>query len=292
MHIRTVTLTNGENMAYREREGGEDVLILVHGNMTSSVHWDVLIEKLPARFKVYAIDLRGFGASSYVEQITDIADFSNDLKQFVDQMGLRDFSLIGWSMGGAVCQQFCADYPDYCKKLFLLASASSRGYPYYASDEQGMPDVTKRVTTLEDIYADQKWKMIQDAYNTNNYSMLKQVWDMLIYTTKQPNPDQYQIYLEDMTTQRNLAECYQALNRFNISNVHNGLVQGEDKIKAINIPVMIAWGENDLVVTRQMTEELIEDYGRKAQQQELKNCGHSPMIDDLDQLIDTIEAFL
>lgn len=77
-------LDNGEEIAYREREGGDKVVILVHGNMTSSVHWDVVMESLSPEFKVYAIDLRGFRESSYPKPITEIADFSDDLKKWVD----------------------------------------------------------------------------------------------------------------------------------------------------------------------------------------------------------------
>ena len=38
--------------------------------MTSSKHWDVLIEALDAKYTIYAIDLRGFGGSSYHHPIT------------------------------------------------------------------------------------------------------------------------------------------------------------------------------------------------------------------------------
>ena len=97
---------------------------------------DVLDEK----YKVYAPDLRGFGQSSYNERITSIEDFSDDLKGFVDALELKDFYLVGWSTGGAVCMQFVADYPGYCEKLVLLASASTRGYPLIGTKEDGTPD--------------------------------------------------------------------------------------------------------------------------------------------------------
>lgn len=41
----------------------------------------------------------------------------------------------------------------------------------------------------------------------------------------------------------------------------------------------------DLVVTKEMTDELREDYGDHAVYRQLTGCGHSPLIDDLDQLI-------
>ncbi|MFD2046709.1 alpha/beta fold hydrolase [Ornithinibacillus salinisoli] len=291
VHLKKVALPNGEEIAYREREGGEDIVVLVHGNMTSSVHWDLVLENLDEKYKVYAIDLRGFGESSYHEPITAIKDFSDDVKFWVDELGIRDFAFVGWSLGGTVCQQFCADYPGYCDRLFLLASGSSRGYAYYAAGPDGMPDLNHRLETMEEMMKDSKRMMIQEAYDTKNYDLLRQIWDMLIYQHHKPDPERYQKYVEDMTTQRNLAECYQALNIFNISNQHNGLTAGEDKVKLIDIPVCIAWGEHDIVVTKQMTEELREDFGDKADYKELIGCGHSPIIDDLEQLLKVMENF-
>ncbi|WP_249871741.1 intracellular short-chain-length polyhydroxyalkanoate depolymerase [Oceanobacillus saliphilus] len=290
--LKKVTLSNGESIAYREREGGQDVVVLVHGNMTSSVHWDLVIENISPDYKVYAVDLRGFGESSYESPISAIKDFSDDLKLFADKLQLKNFALVGWSLGGTVCQQFCADYPSYCNRLFLLASGSSRGYAFYPLGEDGLPDVNNRLKTLEQIVDDDKTKIVQTAYDTLNYDFLKQIWDMSIYVNNQPDAERYQKYLEDMTTQRNLAACYQALNIFNISDTHNGLVAGENRVKDIDIPVMIAWGEHDMVVTKQMTDELIEDFGEQAVYKELKGCGHSPLIDDLGQLLQVMEEFL
>lgn len=291
IQLRKAVLSNGEEIAYQERTGGEDIVVLVHGNMTSSVHWDLVISNLSPNYKVYAIDLRGFGQSSYHHPISSIKDFSDDIKLWADALGLKDFALAGWSLGGAAAQQFCADYPGYCNKLFLLASASSRGYAYYPIGENGLPEMDNRIETLAEMFEDDKRKIVQTAYDTLNYDFLRQMWDMVIYTAKQPDEARYQKYLEDMTTQRNLAECYQALNVFNISDKHNGLTEGENSLKQIDVPVMIAWGENDLVVTRQMTDELIEDYGEKAVYKELKGCGHSPIIDDLAQLLGVMKEF-
>ncbi|WP_077324446.1 intracellular short-chain-length polyhydroxyalkanoate depolymerase [Virgibacillus siamensis] len=290
--MKQVSLPNGEEIAYREREGGDVKVLLVHGNMTSCVHWDVVMETMSANFKVFAVDLRGFGESSYHHTIESIKDFSDDLKLFCDEIGLRDFALAGWSLGGAVAQQFCADYPGYANQLILIASASTRGYAYYATGENGLPDTLNRLHSLEEVRTDGKTKLIQGAYDTNNYDLLRQTWNMLIYRNREPDPERYDHYLADMTTQRNLAETYHVLNWFNISNVHNGLVDGNGKMEHITIPVLIAWGNEDLVVTKQMTDELIEDYGEKAIYKELPGSGHSPLIDNLDQLLRTMEDFL
>ena len=137
-HGKTIQLANGETMAYRKRSGGGHPLVLVHGNMTSSKHWDILMDALDEKYTIYALDLRGFGESSYLKPITAIKDFSDDVKLFVDALQLQSFDMIGWSTGGAVCMQFAANYPGHCQRLILLASASTRGYPFYTDLEQAI----------------------------------------------------------------------------------------------------------------------------------------------------------
>lgn len=291
MEMKTITLANQEKIAYRKRPGGEQVVILIHGNMTSSKHWDLLMENLDSNYTVIAPDLRGFGESTYFKRIQSIGDFSNDLKEFVDTLSLRDFHLIGWSTGGAVAMQFVADFPGLCKKLVLLASASTRGYPIYQTNMDGTSS-EKRLQTIEEIEEDGKTLAVQNLYNTHNREGLKSIWNALIYTHHQPDDTKYKEYVNDMLTQRNLADVYNALNEFNISSHHNGLKNGSDQAKDIQIPVMILYGDRDFVVTNKMTEEIIEDLGDQAIYVQLKNTGHSPIIDNLDELTNQIEGFL
>ena len=189
--------------------------------------------------------------------------------------------------------QFAADYPGYCEKLVLLASASTRGYPFFGTSEEGLPDVNNRLVTYEDVKADAgKTIAVQTAYDQQNRGFLKAMWNMLIYTDRQPGEGHYDEYVDDMLTQRNLAEVYHSLNTFNISPVNNGLKEGTDQVKDIQIPVLVLRGDRDLVVTKRMAEEIVEDFEGQARFVELKNCGHSPLVDDLDQLLQHIEGFL
>ncbi|RPF50590.1 alpha/beta fold hydrolase [Aquisalibacillus elongatus] len=291
--MNQVALPNGETVTYREREGGEAVVLMVHGNMTSSKHWDVLIEALDPKYKLYAIDLPGFGESTYNHTITSIRDLSETVRQFVDALNLDVYALLGWSMGGAVLLQYCADYDEPAEKLLLLASGSTRGYPFYGTGPEGLPDINNRLKTLDEVRQDPgRTQAMQGAYDRKDKELLKAIWNHLIYTNKQPSPDKYDEYLEDMCTQRNLAEIYQALNIFNISHHDNGLGKGTGEVDQIDIPVLVMHGENDLVVTKPMTDEIIEDLGDRATFVNLEGCGHSPLIDDLEQLKNTIEHFL
>ncbi len=289
--VNKVQLSNGETLAYRERVGGDELLILVHGNMTSSQHWDVLMNALDGKFTILAPDLRGFGQSSYNNRVSHIRDFSDDLKLWVDTLGLKDFTLMGWSTGGAVAMQFCADYPDLCNKLILLASASTRGYAFYDLNTDGTSK--KRLLTLEEIEKDvTKTLAVQNLYDSKNREGLKLLWNTLIYTHNQPTEEQYEAYIDDMLTQKNLADVYHVLNTFNISNVDNEVSIGQNEVAKIQIPTLILYGERDYVVAESMTKEIIDDFEGRAKVVKLLDCGHSPLIDDLPQLVEAVEQFI
>jgi pimeloyl-ACP methyl ester carboxylesterase len=291
--LKTVTLPNGERIAYREREGGEKKVLLVHGNMTSSKHWDLVLENMDSSYKLYAIDLRGFGESSYHQPISTLKDFADDIKLFVDEINLSDFTIIGWSTGGGVAMQFVIDNPGIANKLVLLDSVSTRGYPIYAVNELGVPDVNQRLTTYEQVKADPIRAIpIQAAYDGKNRELLKTIWNAVIYNHNQPSPERYEEYVDDMLTQRNYAEVNFALNIFNISRIDNDAAFGSNQARDISIPVLVLRGEHDLVITAEMAQEIMNDLGENARFVELKNCGHSPLVDDLEQLLRVISDFL
>ncbi len=293
VQYKSVELPNGETIAYQERAGGEKRVLLIHGNMTSSKHWDLVLENMDPDYKLYAIDLRGFGRSTYHQEIRSIEDFSEDVKDFVDRIGLDEISIVGWSSGGAVGMQFAADYPGRCTKLVLLGSASTRGYPFYGTSWFGQLIFDHRLRTYHEIKMDLgKTIPIQFAIDTKCNPFLKTMWSTLVYTKNQPDKKRYNEYIDDTCTQRNLAAVYHALNIFNISDKYNGLVKGSNLAKNINIPVLVLRGDRDYIMTEQMAQEIVADIGSNAKFIELKDCGHSPLIDDLDQLLQVIINFL
>lgn len=290
--LRTVDLPNGETMGYRVREGGDDVLLLVHGNMNSSQHWDLVMEHIDPRFTVIAIDMRGFGVSTYHTPITSLQEFTSDLKLFVDAIGLKRFALMGWSTGGGVVMQFAADYPDQVSKLILMASMSTRGYPFYAEHADGSIDVSRRVATYEEICNLQYNRVKVEANQNRDREFNRMLYNAVIYDRNQPSPEHYEVYLDDMLTQRNLMDVYHALNVFNISHTNHEAGRGTGAIDRIQAPTLVLWGEHDQVIPEPMMRELIEDLGSRAKLCILENCGHSPLVDDLPQLLKRMEEFL
>ncbi|MGM0413838.1 MAG: alpha/beta fold hydrolase [Bacillota bacterium] len=283
----------GEEIAYREREGTGEKLVLIHGNMTSSKHWDILMENLPADYYLLAPDMRGFGKSTYNNRFDSLEELALDLIDLLDQKNFESFNLIGWSTGGGVAMEIAARMPDQVKKLILLESVSTRGYPILKKDEKGQPVPGELLKTKEEIASDPVQVLpVLNAQENNDKETMRKIWNSLIYTDNKPEEEKYEEYLEDMMTQRNLIDVDYALANFNISNQHNGLQPGNNKAEKISAPTLILQGDQDKVVPMSMAEAIKEDLGDNAKIQILKNCGHSPLIDDMDQLIEAITKFL
>lgn len=290
--LQTVTLPNGETISYREAGAGEKVIILIHGNMTSSKHWDVVMERLQDSYKLFAIDLRGFGFSSYNEPIESLRDFSEDLFQFVKQVGIRSFSLVGWSTGGGVSMQFASNYPQFVEQLILIESVGIKGYPILKKDELGQPIAGQFLSSKEEIAKDpiQVLPVLQ-ALKKRDKEFYRMMWNHLIYTQNQPNNEKYDEYIEDMFTQRNLVDVDYALVTFNISNETNGVTNGTGEIYQITAPTLVLQGDRDYVVPQAMGEEIANTIPQ-AKFVLLRNCGHSPLVDCLEELIQHIKAFI
>lgn len=290
--LKSVQIKNGETLGYIEAGVGDKVLVLVHGNMSSSKHWDVLIEELFNKYKIYAIDLRGFGISSYNNPIDSIKDFSEDLKLFVDELGLKDFFLAGWSTGGGVSMQFVANYPDLVKKLILVESVGVKGYPIYPIDASGTVLSDKPYQSKEELERDPISIIpIIEAYKNKDKNFLRTLWDTVIYTHNKPSESKYDEYLDDMLTQVNILDVYWALAKFNITNDNNGLTEGTGEVNNIALPTLVIQGERDFVIPPAIGKEIKETIGDNATLLSL-DAGHSPFIDCLDVLVQNIIDFI
>lgn len=293
IEVHEVTLPNGETMGYRMAGRGDEVLLFIHGNMTSSRHLQPVLEAMPEGIRTVAVDLRGFGLSSYHTPINSLLDFAEDVKAFVDLLGIKDFTIAGWSMGGGVAMEFVANYPGYAKKLILLASVGYTGYPIFRKNEKGEEIPGDYLTTKEEIANDPvKVMPILNAYANQDKETLRMIWNAVIYNRNQPAPEEYEAYLEDMLTQRNLVDVDYALASFNMGHGFNGVSQGTGRIDRIEIPTLILWGKEDLVVPEYMATSTAEAIGENAKLVIKENWGHSPIVDDLPGLVETMAEFI
>ena len=117
-----IDLPNGEKVSYVEKGSGDKVLVLVHGNFSSSYHYEPLYKAIPDTYRVLCPDLRGYGDSSYNTPIDSLHELADDVVAFVRALGVEKAVFIGWSLGGCVSQSIAARYPELVEKLILISS--------------------------------------------------------------------------------------------------------------------------------------------------------------------------
>ena len=110
-------------LAYIEEGAHTETLLFIHGLAASSFSWMKNIPALSKQYKCIAIDLPGNGHSDYGDYDYDISFFVACIKEFVVELGLKKFSLVGHSLGGQIAIQFAATYPELLHKLILVAPA-------------------------------------------------------------------------------------------------------------------------------------------------------------------------
>lgn len=286
----SVGLPNGERIAYRKREGGEIPLVLVHGNMSSSSHWDIVFERMDDRFALYAMDVRGFGDSSYENPANSIADFAADVPLFADAVGLDEFYLWGWSAGSAIAMQVAAD-TERVRRLVLMAPPSTQGLPVFEKDGNMQPTDTV-LTTREELAQDPvSVAPVLAALKEGDADAIKEIWSQAIFVNGTPEEERFDRYVEETLKQRCLLDMDYALVHFNISTEDNGIEPGTGEVKDIDTPTLVLRGEDDLVVSREMSERVTREVD-SARYVELEECGHAPAVDAPERLLSEVESFL
>jgi pimeloyl-ACP methyl ester carboxylesterase len=111
---------DGHQTHYIEKGEGEPV-ILIHGFFYDTHMWDDNIDALAEHFKVYVIDLWGFGYSTRENLDVGYPLYSRQLSLFLDAMKIEKANLIGQSMGGGTIVHYAANYgPEQLKKVVLV----------------------------------------------------------------------------------------------------------------------------------------------------------------------------
>jgi non-heme chloroperoxidase len=96
---------------YYEDHGSGDPVILIHGYPLSGSSWEKQLPVLlAAGHRVITYDRRGFGKSSQPTTGYNYDTFAEDLHKLVNHLGLRSFSLVGFSMGGGEVARFIGKY--------------------------------------------------------------------------------------------------------------------------------------------------------------------------------------
>jgi pimeloyl-ACP methyl ester carboxylesterase len=132
---------------------GKPQMLCLHGGAANAHWYDFVAQGFTADYHVRAVDLRGHGDSQWDNSPTPSYGYKQhaaDVNELAEKLDLRDFILIGHSMGGMIGSIYAATYPGRVKAFMLVdttikmtperiagfSAISNREGRHYASQEE------------------------------------------------------------------------------------------------------------------------------------------------------------
>src|SRR5689334_3849833 len=123
--FREESIDIGGVRTHLHRGGDGGPLLMLHG-AGGNPGWLKVHELLAQHHHIYSPTHPGFGRSSrppWLDSMPDMVDFYMD---FLDQFGLQQLPVIGFSMGGWLAAELAATCPDRLSKLILVDAVGLR----------------------------------------------------------------------------------------------------------------------------------------------------------------------
>lgn len=169
--------TNSDDIASAEKVhlhihdsgGSGPAVVLIHGWPLSAQAWEPQVSALEAAgYRVVAYDRRGFGRSDKPETGYSFDSLADDLHRVMDQCGLQDVTLVGFSMGGGEVARYVARHGQSRVRSVVFAAA----VPPYLMKTADNPEgpLTPEKAQQKKLALEHDRNAYFDAFTTNFFS--------------------------------------------------------------------------------------------------------------------------
>ena len=122
-----VVLDDGSRIHYRD-EGNKSglAIVLIHGFNGSLFNFELLVPKLAKDFRLISLDLPAFGLTGAIPSADyTMKNFIKTVFDLTKRKEVKDFIMVGNSMGGNIAWRYALKYPEQVKGLVLIASGGT-----------------------------------------------------------------------------------------------------------------------------------------------------------------------
>ena len=245
---------------FAEDTGRGTPLVLVHGFLGSSDMWNPQIEFFKDNFRVIAPALPGFGNSNTINSCDSIECMAKAILNLLEKKEIKNFNLLGHSMGGMIVQEIAKIAGEKILKLIC-----------YGTGPRG--NIPGRFETIDQSREKLKINGLKDtAYR------IAKTWFIEKEKAKY-------FYL-----------CEEAGKQTSIEAMDNGLVamknwDGVENLKNIKNETLIVWGDQDKAYNFNQVETLnssIPNCDLKI----IRGCSHNVHLENPDEFNTVVEKFL
>ena len=114
---------------FSEDVGSGTPLVLVHGFLGSSEMWGPQIKFFKDNFRVIAPALPGFGKSNFIASCNSIECMAEAILNLLEKKKIKNFNLLGHSMGGMIVQEMTKLVGEKILKLICYGTGPRGNIP-------------------------------------------------------------------------------------------------------------------------------------------------------------------
>jgi abhydrolase domain-containing protein 6 len=242
----------GQKVAYLERQGSGDTIVLIHGFGADKDNWVRFTRSLPKEYRVIAIDLPGHGENIRENDKVYTIDFiTQGFADAADALKLDRFHIVGNSMGGWVGISYTNRNPERVITLGLFDTAgvnSPEPSDLFKAIEKGHNIL---IPTSEDAFKE----LMGYAFNKEPFIPWP-IPGVLARKAVADAPFKQKMWNDIRSTYKDVA----------------------DVLPDLRLPVFILWGAQDRI-THVSSVQVLERYLPNSKTVIMPDCGHMPMLE-------------
>ena len=257
----------GQSVAYLERKGDGETIVLVHGFGANKDNWIRFAHHIPEQYRIIAFDMAGHGDNSRFEDRTYTADYiTSTFAEAADAMGLERFHIAGNSMGGYISMLYTAGNPGRVRTMCLIDAAGLISQTPQPSDlqlalEKGLSPLTP--STREEFSV-----LLEYAFYKKPFI-----------------PWPITSVLADRAVESG------DFTRKMWKDFHSDPIDVFPMLPGLDLPVLVIWGDRDRVL-HVSTTSVLESSLKDTETIILKDCGHMPMLERPEETAGYYVSFL
>lgn len=246
-------------------------LILIHGTASSLFTWDSSVTILKEKHRIIRFDLPAFALTGpNPEKEYSMEFYEHFLDSFLINLNIKQCILVGNSLGGKIAWRYSLKHPEKVLKLVLVDASGLPVYhqpkgaigfkiastPILSSFVKNITPKSLVIKSLQDVYGDKT--KIKDWLETRYFDMLLRAGN-----------------------REALVDCL----RF------NSKLDESDKIKKINTPTLIIWGDKDQLIPVENGYQ----FNKLIPHSELaimQGVGHTPMEESPTAFTNRVSVFI
>ena len=245
---------------FSEDIGSGTPLVLVHGFLGSSDMWSPQIKFFKDNFRVIAPALPGFGKSNAIDSCNSIKCMASAILNLLEKKKIKNFNLLGHSMGGMIVQEMTKLAGNKILKLIC-----------YGTGPRG--NIPGRFETIDQSREKLKINGLKDTAHR-----IAKTW-----------------FIEEEKA-KHFYLCEEAGKQTSIEAADNGLVamknwSGIENLKNIKNETLIIWGDQDRAYNFNQVETL-NDNIPNSDLKIIKDCSHNVHLEKPEEFNAVVEEFL